>query len=122
MKTKVAWMPKAQWPVEIGYISNEKVFKKEMKDLDVELTFTEYGTALHIQNKETLEQRIYVCINRENVGKDRIDAWGTLVHEAVHAKQYIEKIIQEAKMADETEAYTVGWIAEWLFKQWEDEK
>ena len=114
-------MPKAQWPVLIGYISNKNVFNKEMVSIGLTHEFTDYAQVLHVRGDE-VGNRVYICVNREAVNKRTLnEALATYVHEAVHAKQIIQKVIKEGAFADETEAYTVDWITNWLFDEYDKE-
>lgn len=119
MGDKVVWIEQGWQPVPIGFVPNEQAWDREMKRLRVaghkpfpcDRKFG--GHTEMLTNHEMQSCVILVAVGRDFEG-DGMELIMTLVHEAVHAWQFLCKFIGEKKPGIEMEAYGIENISRGL--------
>jgi len=55
-----------------------------------------------------------VVVLGDQTGRSPVHTLSVLAHEATHVKQYLQRYIGEDLFGDETEAYLIGYVTNWL--------
>lgn len=126
-RARIPYIGPWMYPVYVGFTTDEKKYKSEFKRLSggepgEKQTFPVWAAALHLKTDKD-ENLVMILLNRETVkGLDQEQVYALLTHECTHAKQMVQRCIQEKEFSDEAEAYLVQYLAEWVFKQYKDGK
>lgn len=114
-KNKVVYIPRAFFPVYIGFVPSEAAWKKEMKLFKLSEPYpTTSGRVTFLENKEG-KCVCLVTINEE-WDNDGIAISCLLAHETVHVFQTICKEMGEENPSPEFEAYSVQYILHHLLE------
>jgi hypothetical protein len=113
-KSLVKWIERGWQPVFIGFCPSEKAWKREMKRMRVENSpYPESpGCCVRFRTYDN-KTVVLITINYDDA-KDHNFIAGILVHEAVHAFQYVCEAIGEQSPSKEFEAYSIQVIAHHL--------
>jgi len=106
-------------PIYYALITNEKLWRKEIKRLNVEYYYPFPGGAdatTHFLQKEDREIAIVTLFNRKH---ELIQIQALLLHEAVHIWQAIKKSIGETRPSSEFEAYSIQRLSQNLFYEYQ---
>jgi len=121
-KPGVKWVKRAliESPYCIGLCKKESHFNQAMKRLKVPLSnrpqWIGAGDATAHFFKNGSNKFCIVCIQK---GLKRYQAYGLLVHEAVHVWQYVKKDLHEKTPSKEFEAYSIQMISQCLIAAYE---
>lgn len=106
------------YPVSIGFTSDPTKFYKELERRGLPHVDFIDNDAISTTHAIMGEFCHVVIIVLDKTCKEFKDLYtGLMVHEAVHAWQYIKEAIGEDKAGDEIEAYTVQHITEFLIDE-----
>lgn len=107
------------WPVYVGFTTNRKAWKREMKRLGVKPRppmILDDAHAVATTRHFALEGRpALVLITAQPVSRDvSWEAYAAIMaHEALHAVQYIRDVVNQGEqLGHETEAYLVQYITQ----------
>jgi hypothetical protein len=109
-------------PMNFGFCTSEKSFKKEMKRLGVESPpswIAEGADATcHDFLRSDGSRASIICMSaRRCVGKDRVVISGLIVHECTHAFDLAIEAMREKAPSQEFKAYTMQYMSQ--FCMWE---
>lgn len=107
-RDKVSYLPHRGYPVHVAFAPSDKAFYNEMKRLDI------LGAIYPINDKvkgsvtlfEGAQGGTIIMVSLDKF-KERKDAIGVIVHEAVHVWQFICEAIGEERAGVEVEAYSI---------------
>jgi len=99
-------------PINFGFCTNEAAFDKEMKRLGIKgnsFVSNGYGATTHsLHNPKTGEDVILICMRKDEIKSHNfVEVVGLIVHECVHAWQYVQASMNESHPSSEFEAYTM---------------
>jgi hypothetical protein len=104
---------------------DEKVFKQELKRLNVRDSFlshpSAHATAHFYENKAQEKKCCIICMHPSAVEREKTNPEGVvalLVHEAVHLWQYIKEDIGEHNPSKEFEAYAIQNLTQELLQSY----
>ena len=119
-KAHIAYLNMGSWPIYVGFTTDPKAYKKEMKRMAVKHPppFINHGadaTCHTYQNGNKVTA--IICIRKDHK-RDPVQICGLLVHESVHVWQHLREVIGETNPGKETEAYVIQHIAQWCMSQY----
>jgi hypothetical protein len=119
-KSLVKWIERGWQPVFIGFCPSEKAWKREIKRMRVEDSPypTSPGCCVRFRTHDN-KTVVLITINHDQ-HEDHNSIVGLLVHEAVHAFQWVCESIGEGAPSKEFEAYSIQSIAQDLLSAYAD--
>lgn len=106
--------------------TNERQYKKILKQLNIPkserppfmLNWHSNAAAHHFENCKDMKASVVVCLGSTE-GRDLIQIYTLLVHEAVHIWQKIRQIYGEHTPSPELEAYAIQNLSQQLMYEYE---
>lgn len=129
INNSIKYLSLPAFKAEVGITMSQKAFAAKWKSLglapdrlvDDDAAGTTHNLYVnHDDGRSSVLVVIGLIEEKLNVGKDiknYADLVNLLTHEAVHAWQYITAYIEENECGDEIEAYNIGYVTEFLFKE-----
>jgi hypothetical protein len=112
---RVAYFDVGQWPIHVGFTTDEKAFKREIKRLkcgDVKFLLNDHSSATtHFLTGDKGGYCAIICLG-ECDGFELSQIAGLIAHEATHVAQQLWRRIGEQDVGDETEAYFIQLITQ----------
>lgn len=117
------WQRIIQLPIYFGFTTSETAFNKEVKRLgSKDCTFVQNDAdamCMYFVNTDQASAAIIVSYDRKSSPDKELEV-GVLVHEAVHAWDYLVEYIEEKTNPKEIKAYTIQYFVQ-LMLSWLDE-
>lgn len=97
---------------------NEKQFKSQCKKLEVDIQWRKSDASTYSFSNDSGKLITIVGLNQRK-GIDKLQIYALLVHEAVHVFQEYCSSIGETNPSPEFEAYSIQWISQQLFYEYD---
>lgn len=123
-KAHIAYFETGSWPVNFGFTTSKKNFRKEMKRINVK-PIPEFITAGANATTHILSEGNAICIIvclKKRKGIDKSQIAGLIAHEATHVWDAINDAMRGKCPGGEHHAYGLQWIVQSMANQMEEFK
>jgi hypothetical protein len=110
---KTIWINKGWQPIHLGFCPSKKAWDTTLREFKItdEPYPTNHGRCTHLVNAISGEEVILITVNLKE-DTSALEIVGLIVHESVHAFDYICESIGEDKPSTEFKAYSIQAIAQ----------
>lgn len=106
------------YPVPIGLCMTKKDWDAEMKRLKINEEWVPDSNHCHTVTNADGARRCIICLPHIYDYYDTLDDQiNAIAHEVTHVWRRVREYICEREPGSEQEAYFIGWVSQWVFKE-----